>query len=93
MGTESLLVILIVGLVAGYLASLIVRGGGMGLLGDLLVGLVGALIGSWLLPRLHIDLGSGLLAAILDATIGSIILLVVLRVISGSGRGWRLRRY
>ena len=55
MGTESLLVILIVGLVAGWLASVIVRGGGMGLIGDLLVGLVGALIGTWLLPRLHID--------------------------------------
>ena len=93
MGTESLLVILIVGLVAGWLASLIVRGGGMGLLGDLLVGLVGALIGSWLLPKLHVDLGSGLLAAILDATIGAVILLVVLRLFAGPRRGWGLRRY
>ena len=93
MGTESLLVILFVGLIAGYLASLIVRGGGLGLIGDLLVGLVGALIGSWLLPRLHIDLGSGLLAAILDATIGAVILLAALRLLSGPRRGWGLRRY
>lgn len=93
MGTESLLVILIVGLVAGWLASLIVRGGGYGLLGDLLVGLVGALIGSWLLPRFHIDLGSGILAAILDATIGAVILLVVLRLFTGRGRGWGVRRF
>ena len=93
MGTESLFVILIVGLVAGYLASLIVRGGGLGLIGDLLVGLVGALIGSWLLPRLHIDLGTGILAEILDATIGAIILLVVIRLVSGPRRGWGLRRY
>ena len=92
MGSESLLVILIVGLVAGWLASIIVRGGGLGLIGDLLVGLVGALIGSWLMPRLHIDLGSGLLAEILDATIGAIILLVILRLIRGPS-GWRLRRY
>ncbi len=92
MGTESLLVILIVGLVAGWLASVIVRGGGLGLIGDLLVGLVGALIGSWLMPRLHIDLGTGLLAEILDATIGAIILLVILRLIRGPS-GWRLRRY
>jgi uncharacterized membrane protein YeaQ/YmgE (transglycosylase-associated protein family) len=92
MGTESLLVILVVGLVAGWLASVLVRGSGLGLIGDLLVGLVGALIGSWLLPRLHVDLGSGLLAAILDATIGALILLVVLRLVRGPRR-WGLRRY
>ena len=92
MGTESLLVILVVGLVAGWLASLIVRGGGLGLVGDLLVGLVGALIGSWLLPRLHIDLGSGLLAAIVNAVIGAVILLLILRLVWGRGRGWRWRR-
>jgi uncharacterized membrane protein YeaQ/YmgE (transglycosylase-associated protein family) len=91
MGAESLLVILIVGLVAGWLASLIVRGGGFGLLGDLLVGLVGAVIGSWLLPQLNIHLGSGLLGSILDATIGAVILLLVLRLLRGPG-GWRTRR-
>jgi uncharacterized membrane protein YeaQ/YmgE (transglycosylase-associated protein family) len=93
MGTESLFVILIVGLVAGWLASILVRGAGLGLLGDLLVGLVGALIGSWLLPKIHVDLGSGLLAEILDATIGAVILLVVLRLFTGPRRGWRLGRY
>jgi len=91
MGAESILVILIVGLVAGCLASLIVRGGGMGILGDLLVGLVGALIGSWLLPKLNISLGSGLLAEILYATIGAVILLLILRLVGGRS-GWRMRR-
>jgi uncharacterized membrane protein YeaQ/YmgE (transglycosylase-associated protein family) len=92
MGTESILVILVVGLVAGWLASVIVRGGGMGIIGDLLVGLVGALIGSWLLPRLHIDLGGGLLAEIIDATIGAVILLLILRLVWGQRRlGWRGR--
>ena len=89
-----MIVILIVGLVAGWLASVLVRGAGLGLIGDLLVGLVGALIGSWLLPKLHIELGSGLLAEILAATIGAAILLVVLRLLGDRPRGWRLgRRY
>lgn len=83
MSLEALLVILVVGLVAGWLASLLVRGGGMGLWGDLLVGLIGALIGSWLAPRLHIDIGSGLAAEIIYATLGAIILLVILRLLFG----------
>ena len=91
MGAESILVILIVGLVAGWLASLIVRGGGMGILGDLLVGHVGALIGSWLLPKLNISLGSGILAEILYATIGAVILLLILKLVGGRG-GLRMRR-
>ena len=91
MGIESILVILVVGLVAGWLASLIVRGSGMGILGDLLVGLVGALIGSWLLPRVGISLGSGILAEIINATIGAVILLLILRLLRGP-TGWRLRR-
>ncbi len=91
MGTESLLVILVVGLVAGWLAGIIVRGGGFGLIGDLLVGLVGALIGSWLLPRIGLNLGSGLLAEIINATIGAVILLLILRLVRGPS-GWRLRR-
>lgn len=83
MSLESLLVILIVGLVAGWLASLLVRGGGMGLWGDLLVGLVGSLIGSWLAPKLHLDLGGGIAAEIIYAVLGAVILLVILRLIFG----------
>jgi uncharacterized membrane protein YeaQ/YmgE (transglycosylase-associated protein family) len=52
MSSESLLVILFVGLVAGWLAGQIVRGTGFGIVGDLIVGILGALIGSWLLPQL-----------------------------------------
>jgi uncharacterized membrane protein YeaQ/YmgE (transglycosylase-associated protein family) len=92
MSTEGLLVILLVGLVAGWLASMIVRGGGLGLIGDLVVGLVGALIGGWLLPRIHLDLGGGIVASILDATIGAVILLLLLRLLRGPG-GWRFRRF
>ncbi len=56
MSSESLLVILFVGLVAGWLAGQIVRGTGFGIVGDLIVGILGAFIGSWLLPQLEHDL-------------------------------------
>ena len=95
LSNESLLVIVIVGVVAGWLAGQIVRGGGFGLIGDLIVGVIGAFIGDWLLPRLNIHLGVGTIALIINATIGAIVLLIVLRVVSGGGGGgWgsRLRR-
>jgi uncharacterized membrane protein YeaQ/YmgE (transglycosylase-associated protein family) len=91
MSGESLLVILIVGIVAGWLAGQIVRGAGFGLIGDLLIGIVGALIGSWLLPQLGIHLGAGIVRAIINATIGAILLLLVLRLLRGGtswGRRW-----
>jgi uncharacterized membrane protein YeaQ/YmgE (transglycosylase-associated protein family) len=88
LSTESLLIILFVGLVAGWLAGQVVRGAGLGLVGDLIVGILGAFIGSWLLPQLHIVLGSGILAEILNATIGAILLLLVIGLVRG-GRGWR----
>src|SRR5262249_6292269 len=78
---ESLLVILLVGLVAGWLAAKIVAGGGFGLIGDMAIGIVGALIGSWLMPRLGIHIGSGIVSSIIVATVGAILLLVVLRLI------------
>ena len=85
MSGESLLVILFVGLIAGWLAGHIVRGTGFGLVGDLVVGIVGALIGGWLLPRIGVQLGVGLIAAIFDVTIGAILLLLVVRLIRGGG--------
>ena len=94
MSNESLLVILAVGLVAGWLAGQIMRGAGYGLFGDLIVGVVGAFIGDWLLPRLGILLGAGLVAAVIDATIGALLLLFILRLLSGRGRwgaGWGRR--
>jgi uncharacterized membrane protein YeaQ/YmgE (transglycosylase-associated protein family) len=88
MSGESLLVILFVGLVAGWLAGQIVQGTGLGIVGDLLVGIGGAVIGSWLLPQLGIHLGAGTISAIINATIGAILLLVVVRLVRGGGR-WR----
>jgi uncharacterized membrane protein YeaQ/YmgE (transglycosylase-associated protein family) len=88
MSGQSLLVILLVGLVAGWLASLIVRGTGFGLVADIALGVVGALIGSWLLPHLGIHLGRGLVASIVSATIGAVLLLLILGLVSRRGR-WR----
>jgi uncharacterized membrane protein YeaQ/YmgE (transglycosylase-associated protein family) len=91
MSGESLLVILIVGVVAGWLAGQIVRGAGFGLIGDLLIGIVGAFIGSWLLPRIGIHLGAGIIRAIINATIGAIVLLLLIRLVRGGsswGRRW-----
>jgi len=88
MSSESLLVIVLVGLAAGWLAGQIIQGTGFGLVGDLLIGIVGAFIGSWLLPQLGIHLGAGLVPAIVNATIGALVLLLIIRVLRGGG-GWR----
>src|SRR3979490_2260905 len=92
MSSESLLVILFVGLIAGWLAGQVVRGSGFGLVGDLIVGIVGAFIGSWLLPQLGIHLGTGVISAIVNATVGAILLLLLLRLVRGNdgwGNRWR----
>jgi len=90
LSNENLLVILFVGIVAGWLAGRVMQGGGFGLIGDLLVGLVGAFIGNWLLPQLGIHLGAGLVSLILNAFIGAVVLLLILRLING-GFGYRRR--
>ena len=78
MTTESLIVWLIVGGVAGWLAGLVVKGYGFGLIGNIVVGIVGAFIAGWLLPRLGIVIGGGIIASIINALIGAIILLVII---------------
>jgi uncharacterized membrane protein YeaQ/YmgE (transglycosylase-associated protein family) len=89
LSNESLVVILLVGLIAGCLAGKVMQGSGFGLIGDLIVGLLGALVGDWLLPRLNIHLGAGIVALIVNAFIGAIILLFVLRLIGRGGFGQR----
>jgi uncharacterized membrane protein YeaQ/YmgE (transglycosylase-associated protein family) len=90
LSNQSLLVILIVGIVAGWLAGRVMEGGGFGLIGDLIVGLIGAFIGDWLLPRIGIHLGSGIVILILNAFIGAVVLLLLLRLVGG---GWGRRRW
>jgi uncharacterized membrane protein YeaQ/YmgE (transglycosylase-associated protein family) len=77
MTIEAIIIVLIIGAVAGWLAGLIVKGVGFGLLGNIVVGIVGAFIASWLLPKLGILIGGGLVAAIINATIGAVILLLI----------------
>ncbi len=81
MPVETIVIWLIVGAVAGYLAGLVVKGGGFGLLGDIVVGIIGAFVGGWLLPRLGIHLGVGIVSIIASATLGAVVLLLVLRLI------------
>src|SRR4051795_5857877 len=87
MSNESILVILFVGLVAGWLAGKIVRGTGFGIIGDILVGIAGALVASFLFPKLGVHLGSGLVSKIIYSAIGAIVLLLLVRLV------WSLRRF
>lgn len=82
----DLLWLLIIGLIAGWLASMIV-GGPFGLLGDLIVGIVGSYIGSWLFSRMGWSAGGGTLGSIITATIGAIVLLLILRLFNSAR--WR----
>jgi uncharacterized membrane protein YeaQ/YmgE (transglycosylase-associated protein family) len=83
---ESLIVILLIGLAAGWLAAEFVEGTGFGLVGDLTIGVIGAFVGDWLMPRLGLYLGIGLYAAIADAAIGAVVLLLVVKLFRGGGR-------
>jgi uncharacterized membrane protein YeaQ/YmgE (transglycosylase-associated protein family) len=77
----GIIVWLIVGAIAGWLAGLIVKGAGFGLIGNIIVGIVGAIVAGWLLPRLGILIGGGVIAEIINAAIGAVIVLVILSLI------------
>jgi len=86
MSNESILVILFVGLIAGWLAGKIVRGTGFGIIGDILVGIAGALVATFLFPKLGIHLGSGLVSEIIYSAIGAVVLLLIVRLVRTGGR-------
>src|SRR5262245_43897601 len=77
MSLEALIIWLIVGALAGWIAGLIVKGYGFGLIGNIIVGIIGAGIAGWLLPRLGIVIGSGVVSSLLHAFIGPVILPLV----------------
>ena len=77
----SLVWFLIVGIVAGWLAGVLVKGGGFGLIGDLVVGIVGAVLGGWLFSTLGASAGGGIVGSIIVATIGAVVLLFAVRLI------------
>jgi uncharacterized membrane protein YeaQ/YmgE (transglycosylase-associated protein family) len=85
---ESLVVVLLIGLLVGWVTGNVVRFSGLGLAGDLTLGLLGAFLGHWLLPAVHIHLGYGLAALVADATVGAVVLLLVFGLIS-FGRNWK----
>ena len=81
MTIESLIIWLIVGAIAGWLAGQVMKGGGFGLVGDIVLGIVGAIVAGWLLPAIGILIGGGILGAIINAFIGACIVLLVVRLI------------
>jgi uncharacterized membrane protein YeaQ/YmgE (transglycosylase-associated protein family) len=81
MATEPLLIFLLIGAIAGWLAGVIVRGYGFGLIGNVLIGIVGAFVGGWLFTRFHLVHGNGFLGDILGATIGAVVVLFLIRLV------------
>ena len=76
------IVFLIVGAIAGWLAGVVVKGGGFGLIGDIIVGIVGGLLAGWLSAHvLNISVGSGIIGQIITSAIGAIILLLIIRLV------------
>jgi len=81
MGFTHWLIFILVGAVAGWLAAILIRGRGMGLIGDVIVGVVGSVIGGWLFGYFHIAIGTGFVADIIAATAGAVLLLLVIKLV------------
>jgi uncharacterized membrane protein YeaQ/YmgE (transglycosylase-associated protein family) len=77
----GIIIWLVIGALAGWLAGLIVKGAGFGLLGNIVIGIIGAVVAGWLLPQLGIHLAVGMVGEIIDAAIGGVIVLVILSFI------------
>jgi uncharacterized membrane protein YeaQ/YmgE (transglycosylase-associated protein family) len=77
----GVIVWLIVGAIAGWLAGLIVKGGGFGLIGNIVVGIIGAIVAGWILPLFGVLIGGGFFAQVINAAIGAIIVLLVVAFI------------
>ena len=78
--THSLIIWIVVGAVAGWLAGTLMKGGGFGLIGDIVVGIIGAFIGGWLASVFNVHIGTGIIPAIITATAGAAVLIFVLRL-------------
>ncbi len=81
MDVTSLVIFLLIGLVAGWLAGMIVKGGGFGLIGDMIIGVVGAFLGGYLFGLAGISAGGGLVGSIITALVGAIVLIFIVRLI------------
>lgn len=81
MSVEALIITCLIGGIAGWLAAVVMRGRGLGILGNIVVGILGALLSSFLLPRLGVVIGAGWIGAIIHAFIGAVILLFLISLI------------
>jgi uncharacterized membrane protein YeaQ/YmgE (transglycosylase-associated protein family) len=81
MTVESLLIFLFIGAVAGWLAGVLVKGFGFGLLGNIVVGIIGAFVAGLIFPAIGLSIGGGILGSIIYATLGAVILLFCIRLI------------
>ena len=81
MSLESILILLVIGAVAGWLAGTLVRGFGFGLVGNIVVGIVGAALASFLLPMAGIAIAGGIVGSIIHSTIGAVVLLLLIKLI------------
>ena len=84
MAVEAFIIWLIVGAIAGWLAATIVKGYGLGLVGNIVVGIVGAFVGGWLFPQLGFATGEGAFSTTLGGAMGAVILLLTLGLIRRS---------
>jgi uncharacterized membrane protein YeaQ/YmgE (transglycosylase-associated protein family) len=78
MSLLAILIWIVVGAVAGWLAGLVMRGAGFGLVGNIIVGIVGAVVAGFLLPKIGIVIGGGIIASIINAFIGAVLVLFVI---------------
>ena len=80
---QALAIIVLVGGIAGWLAGLLMKGRGLGVLGNIVIGVLGAFVGGWLLGVVGVSIGGGLLGAVLTALLGAVVLLALIRIIVG----------
>jgi uncharacterized membrane protein YeaQ/YmgE (transglycosylase-associated protein family) len=81
MSLETVLIWILVGAIAGWLAGLVVRGFGFGLVGNIIIGILGAVLGGWLLGMAGFAIGGGILGSIITAFVGAVVLLLIVRLI------------
>lgn len=81
MNLEQLIVFLVIGGVAGWLAGIIMKGGGFGMIGSIVVGIVGAVLGGWIFEFLGISIGGEWMGPLVTATVGAVVLLFVIGLI------------
>jgi uncharacterized membrane protein YeaQ/YmgE (transglycosylase-associated protein family) len=86
----ALLLFIVIGAIAGWLAGQFMRGHGFGLLGDIIVGIVGSLIGDYFFRAVGVELGGGMIGRVIVAFAGALLLLLIVRLFTGRRAGRRI---